>query len=639
MTDNKFAWVAAAVATVFALSPLFSAAAELKTNAASPEPEPPWIAAQKALQAKMSGPGGEIFAQNCAVCHEQGVAHAPSPYILKIMTTSSIYNALTKGAMRVQAAALSDEQKKAVAEYLGGANMAGDSKLAPPYCSGTAARLDLSRPPAYPGWGLTVTNTRYVNSKAAGLSAATVGKLKLKWAMGFDGANRVRSQPALGGGAIFIGSQDGIVYALDRDTGCARWKYQASAEVRTGIVISGWTAGNSGAKPQLYFGDIVGNVYALDAATGAQMWKVKADPHPSTTLTATPVLFHGKLYVPVSSLEEGAAGESYDCCTFRGSIIAYEARSGARLWQTFMVDEPRLRGKDAAGHKSYGPSGIALWNSPAIDERRGAMYFDTGDNYSSPTTHYSDAVIAMDLNTGKIKWSHQVLAKDAWNGSCSLPKPNVCPTENGPDYDFGAAAMLATAANGKQYVLAGAKSGVVYAFDPANGKLIWQTKVGRGGILAGVYFGMATHGDVVYVPINDAPDGRHYDEPAKPGLYALDIHSGKYLWKSPIDDGVCKDRGPTCAPGIAAPVMVTDDLVLSGAGDGRLRFYAADSGRVVWEYDTAVSMATVGGGKATGGSIGGSFGPMIDAGTLIVPSGYGFAGRTPGNLLLVFDVD
>ena len=118
MTDKKIAWVAAVMAMVFAFNPLFSTADEPKTNAALPEPEPPWIAAQKALQAKVGGPGGEIFTKNCAVCHERGVAHAPSPYILKIMTASSIYNALTKGAMRVQAAALSDDEKKAVAEYL-----------------------------------------------------------------------------------------------------------------------------------------------------------------------------------------------------------------------------------------------------------------------------------------------------------------------------------------------------------------------------------------------------------------------------------------------------------------------------------------------------------------------------------------
>ena len=630
MVDKKSAWFAALLLAAFVGCP---------ATVAADEPEAPWITAQKALKAKSSSHGGELFANNCAICHERGVAHAPNPYILKLMTASSIYNALTVGAMRVQAAALSDEDKKAVAEFLGGDNIAAGSKLAPPYCTAAAAKLDLNRPPLFRGWGLTATNTRYVDNKTAGLDANSVDKLRLKWAVGFDAAVRVRSHPALAGGAIFIGTQDGQVYALDRASGCMRWKYQASAEVRTGVVISSWNAGDAGAKPQLYFGDLIGNVYALDAATGAQLWKLKADAHPSTTLTATPVLYRDKLYVPVSSLEEGAAGENYDCCTFRGSVIAYEARSGKRLWQRFMVDVPKYRGKDATGHKIYGPSGIALWNTPAIDEKRGVMYLATGDNYSTPTTRYGDAIMALDLNTGKVKWSYQALENDAWNAGCSLPSPNGCPAENGPDYDFGAAAILATASNGRQYVLAGAKSGVVYALDPANGKLIWHTKVGRGGILAGVYFGMAARGDAVYVPINDAADGRHYEEAAKPGLYALDIHSGKFLWKSPIDDGVCKDRSITCTPGIAAPVTVTDDLVLSGAGDGRLRFYASSTGRVVWEYDTAVTMPTVGGGTGHGGSIGGGFGPIIEDGTLIVPSGYGFAGRMPGNLLLVFGVD
>ena len=221
--------------------------------------------------------------------------------------------------------------------------MVGDSKLSPPFCTWCCRTAGFESPAGFSGLGASrLANTRFVDSKTAGIDANSVSKLKLKWALGFESANRVRSQPALGGGAIFIGSQDGHVYALDRDTGCARWKYQASAEVRTGIVLSNWTAGDAAAKPQVHFGDLVGNVYALDAATGAQMWKIKADSHPSTTLTATPVLYNGKLYVPVSSLEEGAAGENYDCCTFRGSIIAYEARSGTRLWQTFVVDDTAL---------------------------------------------------------------------------------------------------------------------------------------------------------------------------------------------------------------------------------------------------------------------------------------------------------
>jgi polyvinyl alcohol dehydrogenase (cytochrome) len=242
----------------------------------------------------------------------------------------------------------------------------------------------------------------------------------------------------------------------------------------------------------------------------------------------------------------------------------------------------------------------------------------------------------MDLRTGRIKWSYQTTKNDAWNAGCVMTGETACPQENGPDNDLGAATILATAKDGRQYVLAGSKSGWAFAVDPDTGKLQWKTKVGRGGIVAGIYFGMAVRGDSLFVPINDAEDGRHYDEAPKPGLYALDLHTGKYLWSSPTDPATCKDRGGLCAAGIAAPVTVTDDLVLVGGSDGQLRFYSADSGRVVWQYDTLQEVKTVGGGMARGGSLGGSAGLIAYDGIVIAESGYGFAGRIPGNVMLVF---
>jgi polyvinyl alcohol dehydrogenase (cytochrome) len=583
--------------------------------------------------------GSKVFSEVCAACHANGVGHAPAVYILKIMTPESIYGALTNGAMRVQAQNLSDADKQAVAVFLAGHNVAGNSKLAPPACQGSAAHFDFNQVPAFQGWGLTPANTRHVDSRVAGIDAHNVERLHLKWAVGFEGALRVRSQPGLAGGAMYLGSQNGHVYALDRATGCQRWTFAASAEVRTAIVVSPWKGGDTSAHPALYFGDIIGNVYAVDALTGKLIWRDRADPHPSTTLTATPMLYEGRLYQPISSLEEGVAGEKYDCCTFRGSILAYDAHNGKRLWQSYMVDQPKYQGTNAAGSKLYGPSGIALWNTPALDAKRGVMYFGTGDNYSSPTTPYSDAVVSMNLRSGKIKWAYQALGQDAWNGGCALTGVTSCPKENGPDYDFGAATILATAKNGRQFVLAGQKSGEVYALDPDTGKLVWKNKLGRGGILGGVYFGMATRGNAVFVPVHDAPDGREYAEAPHPGLYALDLLTGRYLWKAPISDDVCKDRGPQCAPGIAAAVTVTDDLVFTGAGDGRVRIYDPETGKILWQYDTTPAVKTIGGGEAHGGSMGGAAGQIPYQGNLIVESGYGFAGRMPGNVLLMFGVD
>lgn len=604
----------------------------------APKSETPWMPEAPAVPAERLERGAKVYTETCAACHEAGMARAPSPYILRLLPPAAIHRALTTGAMREVGQALPADDRAAVAEYLSGRPLGGPP-AEPPLCQGSAAEFNAGEPPAFGGWGLTPGNTRHVGAATAGLNAQNVGRLRLKWAFGFEGSSRVRSQPAFAGGAIYVGSEDGRVFALDRNTGCRRWTYQAGAEVRTGIVVSQWKAGDRKAQPLLYFGDVVGYVYAVNARTGALVWRDRADAHPSTTLTAAPALHQGRLYVPVSSLEEGVAGAGYACCSFRGSVVAYDARKGNRLWQTYLVGEPKPVGKSVMGTQLLGPSGVALWNTPAIDAKRGQLTVATGDDYSSPATKMSDAVVAMDLRSGRIKWVHQALEGDAWNVSCAMPDRSNCPEEDGPDYDFGAASILVTARDGRQYLLAGQKSGDVYAFDPRDGKQYWKRKVGRGGILAGVYFGMATGSDRVYVPINDAPDGRNYTDPARPGVYALDLHTGKTLWEAPNGEATCKERGPQCWGGVAAAITSTDDLVIAGAGDGWLRIHDAATGKVVWQYDTMQEVATVTGGKAKGGSMGGGNGPVVWGGTLVMGSGYAFAGRMPGNVLLVFGVE
>jgi len=345
--------------------------------------------------------GEKLFNQVCAPCHEHGGARAPDAYLLKLMTPDSIYGTLTTGAMRLQAQGLDDEEKSAVVEFLAGARAPADAKLVPPRCQGRAAELDFGRPPPFSGWGFDPANTRYVDARSSGLSAANIARLRLKWAFGVEGAIRMASQPALAGGAIYVGGQDGSVYALDQSSGCLRWQFHASAEVRTGIVVSPWSGGDVSARPRVYFGDLIGNLYAVDAISGDLLWRDHVDAHTASTLTAAPVLMGDRLYVAVSSIEEGVPG-IYDCCTFRGSIVAYEARSGKRVWQSYLLPKAVFRGTTSSGEKMYAPSGLAIWGAPAIDVRRGLLYFGTGDSYTSPAPKLSDAIVAMRLDTGKI---------------------------------------------------------------------------------------------------------------------------------------------------------------------------------------------------------------------------------------------
>jgi polyvinyl alcohol dehydrogenase (cytochrome) len=584
-----------------------------------------------------TGRGAELFRSNCARCHESAVERAPPQAVLALMSPSSIVRALTEGAMRSQGNGLSAADKVLVAEYL--THQKFDAKqvaAGPPACAVGSAQFDLSEPPAFAGWGVTLHNLRRIPGELAGIDRHNVGTVRLKWAVGFPDAVRNRSEPALAGGALYVGSQGGTVYALDRATGCVRWTFQAAAEARSGMVVSGWKAGDSAARPLVFFGDLIGNLYAVDARAGKLVWRDHPDAHPLATITAAPTLYEGRLYVSLSSSEEAMIDPGYACCSFRGSVVAYDAQTGRRLWQTFTTDPPVQQGTASNGARRLGPSGASIWNSPTIDEKRRRLYVGTGDNYSAPATRTSDSVLALDLDGGKIAWVHQTAPGDIWNVSCALSEHSTCPPNSGPDYDIGAATILATASNGRDYLVAGQKSGAVFALDPDSGQLLWRKQVGRGGLLGGVQFGMAVSGDTVFVPMHDVEDGRHYVEPAHPGLYAVSLLSGEDRWQAPTTGQPCA-KGACRASGIAGAITVAGDLVLAGSVDGQMRIYDSKDGRVLWHFDTAQRFSALNGGVATGGSISGGAGPIAYRGTLIVLSGYGVTGGVPGNALLMFE--
>jgi polyvinyl alcohol dehydrogenase (cytochrome) len=584
---------------------------------------------------------GEIYTENCAGCHDQGVDRAPQRVLFSYMSPQSIYRALKDGKMSAQASGLTDAERVELAEFLTRKKIAANEPE-PPACKGKAASFDFNEPPPFPNWGLAPGNTRQVPTDVAGIDKAKVSKLKLKWAVAFPNSSQVRSQPGLAGGALYIGSHNGAVYALDRATGCKRWIFQAGSEVRTGIIPSVWKAGDKAAKPVVYFGDIFAFVYAVDAQTGQLIWRMRAEEHPNNTITGTPTLYGDTLYVTVSSLEGIRPSDpNYECCTARGAVVAVDAKTGAIKWKTHPVDTPKLVGKNAKGANHYAPAGGSVWSSPSIDVKRKQLYVGTGPNSTSPATNTSDAVVAMDLETGAIKWAYQGYAGDASNLACLSADKTSCPTENGPDYDFGGGgAVLTTTADGRDIVLAGQKSGDIHAIDPDTGKGIWRQKPGRGGIIGGVLFGVAVNKDTVFVPINDAlaimHDGQPYKEPAKPGMYAFDITTGKQLWATPSDPAGCAGL-KTCTTGYSQAITATPDLVFAGTNEGLIRIFDAKSGAVLWETDAKKPVKTVNGTENTGGSFSGGAGPILYHGMMFASSGYSLAGLYPGNVLLAFE--
>ena len=353
-----------------------------------------------------------------------------------------------------------------------------------------------------------------------------------------------------------------------------------------------------------------------------------------------PVVAGGRVYQPISSFEEvTAAAALYPCCTFRGAVAALDAATGKLIWKTQVVTQPPApTRRNAAGTQMFGPAGGAIWSSPTIDARRGLLYVATGDSYTDVKEDGSDSIIAIELASGQVKWRTQVTAGDNYMSGCETAPLANCPKSLGHDFDFGAAPVLAELPRGGDILLAGQKSGAVYGIDPASGHVLWKTQVGAGGPLGGVEWGMANDGRRLYVGVADAfmPS-----PPGRPGLAALDPATGRQLWRAPTPHLPCAwTGGAPCLTGVSAAPTVADGVVFAGDMNGRLRAYAAATGKLLWEVDTgATRFATVNGVSWPGGNIDGP-GPVVAERRLYVMSGYQSSLGGPGvSVLLAFSVD
>lgn len=578
--------------------------------------------------------GAELYKRRCAACHDNATERTPPRAALQGMTAARILRTLDFGAMMTVAYTMRRDEREAVANYIGKPGTEpGPSPAA--YCSNRTVAVNEATPLKWNGWSPDSRNTRFAPANLARLTPAQVKGLTLKWAFGFEGDISAFGQPTVIDNQIFVGSAGGVVYALKADSGCVQWTYQATGPVRSAIVAS-----RSGDRHVLLFGDLTGWFYALDAATGKEIWKKRPEIHESVRLSAAPLVHDGIAYIPVASWEESRAlNTEYPCCTFRGSIAALRVSDGSPVWKTYLVDEPKETGRTPIGTPTFGPSGVGSWGVPTLDLKRGVIYITTGDNYSLPGTGYSDAVMALDLKTGRIVWATQTLANDVYNSACgqATKGPN-CPQGSGPDHDFGSSAIMVTAPNGKELLVAGQKSGVVYAFDPDNrGKIVWETRVGKGGIIGGVQWGMSTDGQLVYAATSDAiysstASSRSLDPKVGGGLTALRIADGSVAWY--VGPSPCGDR-PQCSPALSAATTAIPGVVFAGALDGHLRAYNTTDGSLLWDVDTVREYSTVNGVKAKGGAIDGP-GPLVINGMVLVNSGYTRYGGIPGNVLLMF---
>jgi polyvinyl alcohol dehydrogenase (cytochrome) len=582
----------------------------------------------------LAGPGPVLYRERCASCHDAGPnqvsSRAPLRASLAALSREAIVAALAPGgAMAPMATGLTAIERGAVAAFLSKTATAAVDPAAGRCTTPARPLAEAATLPQWNGWGNDPTNSRFQSAAAAGLTAASVPKLTLKWAFGVPGVTAMSGQPTVFGGRVIVGSEAGTVYALDAATGCVRWQFKADAGVRSAVVV-GRLGGDGAARYAAYFGDLRATVYAVDLATGDRIWSLKVDDHVSARITGGTSLFEGRLYVPVSSIEEvPGARPDYPCCTFRGSVVAIDATTGKQLWKTFTIPEaPAIVGTNAAGTPLWKPAGAAIWAAPTIDAARRRVYVATGNAYTEPAAPTSDAVMALALDTGAVQWVSQVTPGDAFLVGCK-PDNDNCPDDAGPDFDFGNSPILRRMANGRSMIVLGQKSGVAYGLDPdAKGAVVWRYRAGQGTALGGIEWGSAADDRLMYVPVSDVL------LPNAGGLHAVSIGSGERVWHAPPPALPCKG-GLGCSAAQSAAISVIPGVVFSGAVDGKLRAYDATDGRVLWDVDTARDFDTVNGIAGSGGSIDGP-GPTVAGGMVFTGSGYGRWRGRPGNVLLAF---
>ena len=585
--------------------------------------------------------GEDVYKQHCAACHDNPEAtKAPARDALKRVSALYITNALIMGKMVAQGAPLSAVEVSNVSDYLSGGEADATGWIAPNACTGSRRTPKLDVKATISGFGYDYSNKRQLTDKQTGLKPGDLDNMEVAWTMAFPQVGTMRGQAAIVGDTMFLPVADNNrVFALDisGDKPCVQWSYDGGRALRTS---AGYGELSNGQKV-IMVGDMGGFVHAIDARTGKKLWVTNVSFFKNQMVTSTPVLYKDRVYAPISQYELASAmADAYVCCKARGGVTAINAKTGEKIWAQATMPEAQPIKDRGDGQFIWGPSGAPIWNSPSLDLKRNRLFVGTGEANSGPAHPNTDALLAFDLDSGKIVWSHQATADDVYNAGCA-PGRETNKNCSGPtvyrDVDFGASTIFTKAPNGTELVLAGQKSGSMWAMNPETGAVVWRTALGHGTAMGGVHWGMATDGKTLFVPISDLsvyPKDAHL--PAQSGMHALDIATGKALWSTVLPN-VCNGAKWRCSPGVSAAATFAPGVVFGGSLDGTLRAFSARGGEVLWTFDTNRQFEAVNGITGSGGSIDSS-GPVVAGKFVYATSGYDKFGQKGGNLLLAFNV-
>jgi polyvinyl alcohol dehydrogenase (cytochrome) len=504
-------------------------------------------------------------------------------------------------------------------------------------CAADNRAVILEQAPSFTYTQSDGNNSRHLDAAQAGLTTADLSNLELAWAVAFPETSGMRAAPVIIGSTIFYSATDsGRVFAFDINSGCAKWVYESGTRLRSSLAYD-----EVDGMGLLAFSDGNGMIHAVNAENGEQHWVESGQASNNQgMLTGSPVIHEDKIIVPVSgSGVITAANPNFECCENHGAVVALDVRTGDKLWEYHTMPAAEYTGQvSSSGVKQRGPSGAPIWTTPTIDVARNQVVVTTGENTSHPTTNTSDAIIALDLETGEANWVFQALENDMWNFACSARGPNciILDDTNSVDFDFGGPAILVET-DERELLIAGQKSGDLWALDPETGGLVWNQRVGEGTALGGNHWGIATDSERAFMTIND-PGGMNGN--SRPGLYSYFVGTGEPSWfyeVQPECNDERSDRLRRCEGlyGFSATPLSVDGAVITGGLDGRLFVFNSDTGEILFQYDTVTDYETVNGVEGYGGSID-SHSIAAGSGMVFIGSGYGQFQQVAGNVLLAF---
>jgi polyvinyl alcohol dehydrogenase (cytochrome) len=646
----------------------------------------PGEATSEHAEAGAAHPGEAVYQQWCASCHDSGQqSGAPSLAAIRTLNRATVKYALELGYMKIQAKDVPKEELAQLINWLPSAEGTNDEWINAARCPTKIREVRLTGAPRVSTtYGVTNNGNRAQTAEETGLTRDQMKDLEVAWVVAFPQTPTMRSQPVIVGDTLFIAATDsGRLYALDTNSGCVKWHYVSEMTLRSSLTFAEATDHSPAA---ILMGDAAGFVHAVDARTGRKLWVSEARLNEYNRITGAPVVHDGKVFAPVSAIEVNYAGQDdYECCKGQGAVIAFDLATGKKLWTGTTMEPAQKTRLSRTGTQQWGPSGAIIWSTPIVDPKRNVIYAGTGENVSWPATDTSDAIIAYDMTTGDKRWVFQATKADIWNYACGRRAANCdWPGEyHSPDHDFGATSMLIKRQDGSELVIAGQKSGVVWALNPDDGQLVWSNKVGRGSANGGVHWGMAFDGTRIFVPNNDSNRPAAPDEnPAwGPGISAVNAMTGEIEWSYKNNARDCGQDLPVakasvpapewriqrvtapvlptprvatpplsaealaalrasntnpCRLGMSPPPLLVDGAVVTGTTQGMLRIFDGKTGDVLFEYMTNRDFPTTV-NKVEGHGGGLDSAPYIAGdGTLFVQSGYARFGEPPGNVLIAF---